>query len=179
MCWSDRTVAVEAPPATQTHPCELFLCLSPSIIHCRIFWFLSRSSSCTWASMPRPLSSPLPDVSGAFLPPRRGSVLPLLLQDGADEVHAHTHTHVRGHLNERRLCWKHLPTCSPRPPVCHLQPLRHSCALSRGLRSTASWAEPGTPPRPAPLFLCGSIFACGGACLTHRRGALGTLPTSS
>lgn len=65
-----------------THPCEVFLCLSPSIIHCRIFWFLSRSSIGTWVSEPRPLSSLLPDVSGAFLQPRRDNVLPLLLQDG-------------------------------------------------------------------------------------------------
>lgn len=70
-----------------THPCELFLCLSPSIIHCRIFWFLSRSSSCTWASMPRPLSSPLPDISVAFLPPLRASVLPLLLQNRTGDAH--------------------------------------------------------------------------------------------
>ncbi|TNN46179.1 hypothetical protein EYF80_043608 [Liparis tanakae] len=38
------------------------------------------SSSGTWPSMPRPLSSPLPDGSGVFLLPRRESVLPLLLQ---------------------------------------------------------------------------------------------------
>lgn len=63
-----------------THPCELFRCLSPSIIHCKIFWFLSRSSSGTCVSMLRPLSSPLPGASDAFLQPRRDSVLPLLLQ---------------------------------------------------------------------------------------------------
>lgn len=68
-----------------THPCELFRCLSPSIIHCRIFWFLSRSSRGTCASMLRPLSSPLPGASPAFLQPRRDSVLPLLLQVNSKE----------------------------------------------------------------------------------------------
>lgn len=109
-----------------THPCELFLCLSPSIIHCRIFWFLSRSSSGTWASRPRPLSSPLPDVSDAFLQPRRDSVLPLLLQN--KQV---THT------NQLRTSeWKtaHTVCCNVGTYEHHSIPVTH--ALERAGSST-------------------------------------------
>lgn len=139
-----------------THPCELFRCRSPSIIHCKIFWFLSRSSSGTCASMLRPLSSPLPGVSDAFLQPRRVSVLPLLLQvsDKKDKHQVWTSRSegwkkVSGHFQwffflstvfpsaEQTLaCDGSKRTCSPCLLACWPPRRQHSCDFWPGLRST-------------------------------------------
>lgn len=75
--------------------------------------------------MPRPLSSPLPDVSDAFLQPRRDSVLPLLLQS---QQGMHTNQ-LNGRQHTRSLLWWMLAAYKrPDIPVTH--------ALERASSST-------------------------------------------